>query len=126
MARERGVRFRGAAGMTEYSDELNKLMTALFPAENVTGTLGELIAGRGLKQLRIAETEKYPHVTFFLNGGREVPFEGEDRFMPKSPKVATYDLQPEMSSVEVTDQLVMAVETGYDRRRVKSDRRNGG
>ena len=68
----------------------------------------------GLTQFRLAETEKYPHVTFFLNGGREVPFAGEDRSMPKSPKVATYDLQPEMSSVEVADQLVMAIEKGYD------------
>lgn len=68
----------------------------------------------GRKQFRLAETEKYPHVTFFLNGGQETPEEGEDRFMPKSPNVATYDLQPEMSSDEVTAKFVAAVEAGYD------------
>ncbi|MBL4812425.1 MAG: alkaline phosphatase family protein, partial [Rhodobacteraceae bacterium] len=69
---------------------------------------------KGLKQFRIAETEKYPHITFFLNGGVEPPETGEDRYMPKSPKVATYDLQPEMSSVEVTDAFVGAIGHGYD------------
>jgi 2,3-bisphosphoglycerate-independent phosphoglycerate mutase len=77
-------------------------------------TLGEWVAGQGLTQFRLAETEKYPHVTFFLNGGRERPFEGEDRAMPKSPKVATYDLQPEMSAPEVSDRFVEAIAKGYD------------
>ncbi len=114
-ARKRVVRFSAAAGMTEYSDELNKLMAALFPAENVTGTLGELIAARGLKQLRIAETEKYAHVTFFLNGGRETVFEGEDRILVPSPKVATYDHKPEMSALEVMAKLEEAIGGGtYD------------
>src|SRR5579871_1060518 len=79
--RARFVRFSAAAGMTEYSEELNKLMAALFPAENVSDTLGEIVSQLGLKQLRIAETEKYAHVTFFLNGGREAQFEGEDRIL---------------------------------------------
>jgi 2,3-bisphosphoglycerate-independent phosphoglycerate mutase len=114
-ARERVVRFSAAAGMTEYSDELNKLMSALFPAENVTGTLGELIAARGLKQLRIAETEKYAHVTFFLNGGRETVFDGEDRILVPSPKVSTYDHKPEMSAFEVMARLEEAIGSGkYD------------
>ncbi len=77
-------------------------------------TLGEWVAKHGLRQFRLAETEKYPHVTFFLNGGKEAPEEGEDRFMPKSPNVATYDMQPEMSAAEVTDQFVEAIEAGYD------------
>jgi 2,3-bisphosphoglycerate-independent phosphoglycerate mutase len=77
--------------------------------------LGELFAERGLKQLRIAETEKYPHVTFFMNGGRELQFPGEDRILVPSPKVPTYDLKPEMSAFEVTDRLVEAIGSGqYD------------
>jgi 2,3-bisphosphoglycerate-independent phosphoglycerate mutase len=74
--------------------------------------LGEVVAKAGLKQLRIAETEKYAHVTFFLNGGREALFDGEERILVPSPKVATYDLQPEMSAPEVTDRLVAAIESG--------------
>ena len=101
-------------GMVEYSETHSGFMAAAFPKRNLVNTLGEWVAAKGLTQFRLAETEKYPHVTFFLNGGREVPFPGEDRFMPKSPKVATYDLQPEMSSVEVSDQLVGAIEHGYD------------
>ena len=113
--RARVLKFSAAAGMTEYSEPLKKLMTPLFPAEEVTGTLGELFAERGLRQLRIAETEKYPHVTFFMNGGREGQFEGEDRILVPSPKVATYDLKPDMSAFEVTDKLVEAVKSGkYD------------
>ena len=81
----------------------------LFPKENVGNTLAEYVASKGLKQLHIAETEKYAHVTFFLNGGRETPFEGEDRILVNSPKVATYDLQPEMSAYEVKDKLVAAI-----------------
>ncbi len=101
-------------GMVGYSDSHNTYMQSAFPKRNLPNTIGEWVASHGLTQFRLAETEKYPHVTFFLNGGREVPFAGEDRFMPKSPKVATYDLQPEMSSVEVSDQFVMAIEKGYD------------
>src|SRR5690606_19468046 len=83
-----------------------------FAPDNLRNTLGEVLANRGLRQLRIAETEKYAHVTFFLNGGREQPFEGEERILVPSPKVATYDLQPEMSCPEVTDRLVEAIEAG--------------
>lgn len=74
-------------------------------------TIGEVIQNNGLKQLRIAETEKYPHVTYFMNGGRQAVFEGESRILVDSPKVATYDLQPEMSAYEVTDQLIQALDT---------------
>jgi len=83
----------------------------LFPKENVENTLGEYIASKGLKQLHTAETEKYAHVTFFFNGGRETPYEGEDRILVNSPKVATYDLKPEMSAYEVKDKLVEAIKT---------------
>lgn len=83
----------------------------LFPKENVNNTLGEFISAQGLKQLHIAETEKYAHVTFFFNGGRETPYEGEDRILVPSPKVATYDLKPEMSAYEVKDKLVEAINT---------------
>ena len=107
--RARAVKFSAAAGMSEYSEPLKKFMGALFVSEKITETLGEIFAERGLKQLRIAETEKYPHVTFFMNGGREAQFEGEDRIMVPSPKVATYDMQPAMSALEVTDKLVEAV-----------------
>jgi len=113
--RKKIIRFSYAASLTEYSETLSKFMHALFPPEEVTGTVGELIAGLGLKQLRIAETEKYAHVTFFMNGGRETQFPGEDRILVPSPKVATYDLQPEMSAQELTDRLIGAVESGsYD------------
>jgi len=102
------------AGMASYSDRHNSYMDVLYPKENIVNTLGHWVASHGKSQFRLAETEKYPHVTFFLNGGAEVPETGEDRMMPKSPKVATYDLQPEMSSVEVTDDLVAAIRQGYD------------
>ncbi|WP_170559584.1 2,3-bisphosphoglycerate-independent phosphoglycerate mutase [Ruegeria atlantica] len=101
-------------GMVEYSDGHNTYMTTVFPKRKIVNTLGEWVAKQGLRQFRLAETEKYPHVTFFLNGGKEKPEKGEDRFMPKSPKVATYDLQPEMSSAEVTAKFVEAIEAGYD------------
>src|SRR5882672_8856073 len=107
--RARVPHFSAAAGMTQYSEALKKFMSALFPPEEITETLGELFAERGLRQLRIAETEKYPHVTFFLNGGRETQFPGEDRILIPSPKVATYDLKPEMSAYAVTDRLVEAI-----------------
>jgi 2,3-bisphosphoglycerate-independent phosphoglycerate mutase len=90
-------------------------MAALFPPEDIRDTLGEVVAEQGLKQLRIAETEKYAHVTFFLNGGREDPFDGEDRILVPSPKVATYDMQPEMSAPAVTEKLEGAINSGtYD------------
>ena len=76
--------------------------------------VGAWVAKQGKRQFRLAETEKYPHVTFFLNGGQEAPEEGEDRYMPASPKVATYDLRPEMSSTEVTDSFISAINAGYD------------
>ncbi len=101
-------------GMVEYSEALNSVFTSMFPKRDIRNTLGEWVSSHGLTQFRVAETEKYPHVTFFLNGGKETPYPGEDRKMPMSPKVATYDLQPEMSSVEVTDALVEAIEKGYD------------
>ena len=92
--------------MTPY-DATFEGMHILFNKENVERTLGEVVSEAGLKQLRIAETEKYAHVTFFFNGGRETPFEGESRILVSSPKVATYDLQPEMSALEVADKLVV-------------------
>ena len=107
--------YAACLGMVEYSSALNPLFPALFPAEKLSDILGEVVSRAGLKQLRIAETEKYAHVTFFLNGGEEQVYEGEDRILVPSPKVATYDLQPEMSAPEVTDKLVAAIESGtYD------------
>ena len=111
-ARKKTVRFAAAAGMIEYSDQLKNYMAALFPPTPVANGMGEIVARDGLKQLRIAETEKYPHVTFFFNGGREQPYENEERIMVPSPKVATYDLQPEMSAREVTDKIVEAIASG--------------
>ena len=100
--------------MTPY-DASFKGVHILFPKENVEDTLGEYLSKQGLKQLHTAETEKYAHVTFFFNGGREAPFEGEDRILVPSPKVATYDLKPEMSAYEVKDKLVAAIkEDKYD------------
>ncbi|MDU8929563.1 2,3-bisphosphoglycerate-independent phosphoglycerate mutase [Alisedimentitalea sp. MJ-SS2] len=102
-------------GMVEYSDRHNDYMTTVFPARDIVNTLGEWVAKQGRTQFRLAETEKYPHVTFFLNGGVETPYPGEDRYMAPSPKVATYDLQPEMSAGEVSDNFVKAIESGmYD------------
>ena len=90
-------------------------MASVFPPEDVRETLGEVIAQHGMKQLRIAETEKYAHVTFFLNGGHEDPFAGEDRILVPSPKVATYDRKPEMSAYQVTEKLEEAILSGkYD------------
>ena len=96
--------------MTPY-DANFKNVNVLFPKENVMDTLGEYLSKLGKKQLHTAETEKYAHVTFFFNGGREQPYEGEDRILVPSPKVATYDLQPEMSAFEVKDKLVGAINT---------------
>jgi 2,3-bisphosphoglycerate-independent phosphoglycerate mutase len=99
-------------GMTRYSDALAPLMGALFPPRRMDGLLGEVVSAAGLKQVRLAETEKFPHVTYFLDGGRETLFDGEDRIMVPSPKVATYDLQPQMSAPELTDRAVAAIESG--------------
>ncbi len=100
--------------MTPYDDSFTGVHV-IFPKDNLNNTLGEFIASKGLKQLHIAETEKYAHVTSFINGGREEPFPGEDRILVASPKVATYDLQPAMSAVEVKDTLVKALKTDkYD------------
>ncbi|NQV22356.1 MAG: 2,3-bisphosphoglycerate-independent phosphoglycerate mutase, partial [Rhodospirillales bacterium] len=107
--RARVVAMAAACGMVEYSTALNPYIAALFPPETVDRSLGEVVATAGLKQLRIAETEKYAHVTFFFNGGSEAVFPGEDRILVPSPKVATYDLQPEMSAGELTDSLVEAI-----------------
>jgi 2,3-bisphosphoglycerate-independent phosphoglycerate mutase len=101
-------------GMVEYSEAHTAWYKTVFPKRNIPNTLGNWVAQHGLTQFRLAETEKYPHVTFFLNGGIETPYPGEDRHMPKSPKVATYDLQPEMSAPEVTDSFVAAIAKGYD------------
>ena len=101
-------------GMVEYSDDHNAYMTTVFPSREIANTLGAWVAKQGLRQFRLAETEKYPHVTFFLNGGKEEPEDGEDRYMAQSPDVATYDLKPEMSADEVTEKLVAAMGAGYD------------
>lgn len=97
--------------MTEY-DATFKGVHVIFETDNLNNTLGEVIERAGLKQIRIAETEKYPHVTFFFSGGREKPFEGEQRIMVASPKVATYDLQPEMSAPEVTAAILAEIQKG--------------
>lgn len=114
-SRKRLIGFAAKAGMVEYSTRLAGLMSALFPPAELKNVLGAVVADAGLAQLRIAETEKYAHVTFFLNGGEEAEFPGEDRILVPSPKVATYDMQPEMSAPEVTDRLVEAISGGkYD------------
>ncbi|RYY10860.1 MAG: 2,3-bisphosphoglycerate-independent phosphoglycerate mutase, partial [Chitinophagaceae bacterium] len=95
--------------MTEY-DKTFKNVKVVFENDNLNNTLGEVLQANGKKQIRIAETEKYPHVTFFFSGGREVPFEGETRLMAQSPKVATYDLKPEMSAYELTDLIIPEIE----------------
>ena len=110
--RPRAIDFGAALGMVEYSTRHNGYMTAIFPPTQLSHILGEVVSDAGMKQLRIAETEKYAHVTFFLNGGREEVFPGEERILVPSPKVATYDLQPEMSAPEVTGNLVDAITGG--------------
>jgi 2,3-bisphosphoglycerate-independent phosphoglycerate mutase len=110
--RPRTVHFAAALGMVEYSQHLNRFLATLFPPQNMADTLGEIVAKAGMTQLRIAETEKYAHVTFFFNGGEEREFPGESRILVPSPKVATYDLKPEMSAYEVTDRLVEVIESG--------------
>lgn len=109
-ARKKRVNFSAHVGMTEYSVDHNRFMQTMFPPEALTHIFGEVVAEHGMTQLRIAETEKYAHVTFFFNGGEEKEFKGEERILIASPKVATYDLKPEMSVYEVTEQLVKAIE----------------
>ena len=110
--RVRRVRFAAASGMCSYSETLDRLAGTLFPPLAVTDHLGEVVAQAGLRQLRVAETEKYAHVTFFLNGGEEREMPGEERVLVPSPKVATYDLQPEMSAPTVTDRVAEAIASG--------------
>lgn len=113
--RGRMVKFAGAVGVTEYSEALNAFLETAYAPVQYPMTLGEVLSKAGKNQLRIAETEKYAHVTFFMNGGEEKPFAGEDRILVPSPKVKTYDLKPEMSAGEVTDKLVEAITSGkYD------------
>jgi len=114
-ARARVAHIACAVGMTQYSDELNARMSAIFAPQPLTKILGEVVSAAGRTQLRTAETEKFPHVTYFLSGGGEAAYPGEDRIMVPSPKVATYDLQPEMSAPELTDKVVAAIDSGkYD------------
>ena len=111
-SRPRVPKLAAVAGLTRYSDALAPLMGALFPPQPMDELLGEVVAGAGLRQLRMAETEKYPHVTYFLDGGQEAEMPGQDRIMVPSPKVATYDLQPEMSAPELTAKAVEAIGSG--------------
>jgi 2,3-bisphosphoglycerate-independent phosphoglycerate mutase len=110
--RGKPIAFAAALGLVEYSTELNRFLVTLFPPEDLSDTFGEIVSKAGMTQLRIAETEKYAHVTFFFNGGRELVFPGEQRLLVPSPKVATYDKQPEMSAPEVTDKVVEAIGSG--------------
>ncbi|APA63504.1 2,3-bisphosphoglycerate-independent phosphoglycerate mutase [Maribacter sp. 1_2014MBL_MicDiv] len=97
--------------LTNYDESYNNVHV-VYNKDNIVETLGEVLSNAGKKQIRIAETEKYPHVTFFFNGGREVPFEGESRILCPSPKVATYDLQPEMSAFEIRDKIIPEIKKG--------------
>lgn len=107
--------FAAMLGVVEYSERHSSYMQVMYPPEAIVNTLGEWASARGARQLRLAETEKYPHVTFFMNGGVETPYPGEDRKLAPSPKVKTYDLKPEMSAAEVTKNLVAGIESGgYD------------
>ena len=108
--RKKIVNFVQLVGMVEYSVDHNRFMKTIFAPEALKNIFGEVVASHGLTQLRIAETEKYAHVTFFFNGGEEKEFKGEDRILINSPKVATYDLKPEMSVYEVTAALTEAIE----------------
>jgi 2,3-bisphosphoglycerate-independent phosphoglycerate mutase len=110
--RKRVKKFTAAVGMTRYSDALAPFLGVLFAPEALDNILGEVVANAGKTQLRMAETEKFPHVTYFLNAGQETSYQGEERIMVPSPKVATYDLQPEMSAPELTDKAVEAINGG--------------
>lgn len=107
------IQFSSTLGLFEYSPALTPLIPPLFYKDSVENTLGDIISQKGLHQLRLAETEKYAHVTFFFNGGRELIFPGEDRHLIPSPSVATYDLKPEMSAVELTQYLVEQIRKDY-------------
>jgi 2,3-bisphosphoglycerate-independent phosphoglycerate mutase len=111
-ARRGSIQIAAAVGMTQYSEQLDALMQSIFPPLSFPNILGEIVAAAGRTQLRMAETEKYPHVTYFLNGGREEPYDGEARIMVPSPKVATYDMKPEMSAPELTGKAAIAIESG--------------
>ena len=111
-ARTRQASFAAACGMCSYSESLDRLVDTLFPPLKITDHLGEIVSHARLRQLRVAETEKYAHVTFFLNGGEEKEMAGEERVLVPSPRVATYDLQPEMSAPAVTDRVVEAIAGG--------------
>ena len=110
--RKKTVEWAAKLGMVEYSNDLNAHLGTLFAPVQLSNIFGQVIADKGMTQLRIAETEKYAHVTFFFNGGEEQVFPGEERILVPSPKVATYDLQPAMSAPEVTDKLVEAIGSG--------------
>lgn len=110
--RSKMINFCAILTMTEYSESISQFSSALFPSQHIEHTLGEIIANHGFHQLRIAETEKYAHVTFFFNAGREEAYLHEQRIMIPSPKVATYDLAPAMSAYEMTDQLVQSILSG--------------
>lgn len=113
--RKKIINFTSKIQLTEYSKENNQFMDTLFPSEEIIESLGEIIAKNNLNQLRIAETEKYAHVTFFFNCGTEAPFKNEERILIKSPNVATYDLQPEMSAEELTNNLINKInKSEYD------------
>jgi len=103
--------FVATVGLTSYSERLSELVDTMFPPTELRDTLGEVVSNAGLRQLRIAETEKYAHVTFFLNGGREMLYPREERILVSSPQVATYDLRPEMSAPEVTEKLIDAIKS---------------
>ena len=109
--RPRAIRFAAAAGMTHYGDELSPYLGVLFPTDTLDNMLGQVVAAAGRTQLRMAETEKFAHVTYFLHGGVETPYPGEDRILVPSPKVATYDLQPEMSEPELAEKAVAAIDS---------------
>jgi 2,3-bisphosphoglycerate-independent phosphoglycerate mutase len=108
--RTKTCKFSALVGLSEYSTHLNNFFETLFPPRALKNILGQVVSDAGFKQLRIAETEKYAHVTFFFNGGREDTFPGEERILVPSPDVPTYDLKPEMSAAEVTDKLTDAID----------------
>lgn len=113
--RSKVIKFVECAGLKEYSEKLNNWYKVMFAPQEINNSLGEVVQKAGLKQLRLAETEKYAHVTFFFSGGREKEYAGEDRILVESPKVATYDLKPEMSATEVRHKLVEAINSDkYD------------
>jgi 2,3-bisphosphoglycerate-independent phosphoglycerate mutase len=110
--RGRPIRFAAAVGIVQFSVELDRFLATMFPPLSLRNGLGETVSRAGLAQLRMAETEKYPHVTYFLNGGIEKPWEGQESVLVPSPKVATYDLQPEMSAPELTERAVERIGSG--------------